>query len=152
MVVKFYNHTNTMRTCTDTMRTANDTPRIPVPAQHKRQLITGLRYFCISLNSTCFKIKINNKKYYVFMKITPLIGRRIRFGRGLHVNQPLQLGVERCGTVSVLFADVLIITGVKILHKCDEISLTVTRIAVRLTLKLEVALKYPHLLLSRSHF
>ena len=26
--------------------------------QHKRQLITGLRYFCISLNSTWFKIKI----------------------------------------------------------------------------------------------
>ena len=31
MVVKFYNYTNTVRTCTDTMRTANDTPRIPVP-------------------------------------------------------------------------------------------------------------------------
>ena len=30
IVVKFYNYTNTMRTCTDTMRTANDTPRIPV--------------------------------------------------------------------------------------------------------------------------
>ena len=26
--------------------------------QHKRQLITELGYFCISLNSTCFKIKI----------------------------------------------------------------------------------------------
>ena len=32
MVVKFYNHTNTMRTCTDTLRFANDTWRIPVYA------------------------------------------------------------------------------------------------------------------------
>ena len=58
--------------------------------QHKRQLITKMRYFCISLTSTCFKIKINNKKYYVVMKITPLSGRRFRIGRRLHVNQPLQ--------------------------------------------------------------
>ena len=32
---KFYNHTNTMRTCTDTIRTANDTPRIPVHGAQK---------------------------------------------------------------------------------------------------------------------
>ena len=50
MVVKFYN-------CTNTMRTANDTPRIPVHAAQK-QLVPGLRYFYISLNSTSFKIKI----------------------------------------------------------------------------------------------
>ena len=30
----------------------------------------------------------NKKKYYVFRKIRPQIGRRIRFGRRLHVNQP----------------------------------------------------------------
>ena len=59
--------------------------------QHKRQLIIGLRYFGISLNSAFFKIKKNNKKYYVFMKIKLLIGRRIRIGRRLHVKQPLQL-------------------------------------------------------------
>ena len=34
-VVKFYNYTNTMRTCTDAIRTANDTPRIPVHAAYK---------------------------------------------------------------------------------------------------------------------
>ena len=32
MVVKVYNYTNTMQTCTDMMRTANDTLRIPVHA------------------------------------------------------------------------------------------------------------------------
>ena len=31
-VVKFYNCTNTMRTCTDAIRTANDSPRIPAHA------------------------------------------------------------------------------------------------------------------------
>ena len=31
-ILHFYNHTNTMRTCTDTMRTANDIPRMPVHA------------------------------------------------------------------------------------------------------------------------
>ena len=45
MVVKFYNHTNKMRMCADT---ANEYQFM----QHKRQLITDLRYFCISLNST----------------------------------------------------------------------------------------------------
>ena len=46
-----------------------------------------------------------------------------------------QLGIYRCGSVSVLSADVFSITSVKILHKCDETSLTVTRNAVSLTLK-----------------
>ena len=41
-----------------TMRTANGTPLEYQFMQHRRQLITGLRYFCISLNSTSFKIKI----------------------------------------------------------------------------------------------
>ena len=54
----------------------------------KDSLLPGWGYFCISLNSTRFKIKINDKKYYVFMKITPLIGRRIRISRRPHVNQP----------------------------------------------------------------
>ena len=36
---------------------------------------------------------------------------------------------------------VLTIISVKILHKCDETSLTVTHIAVSLTLKWQVALK-----------
>ena len=57
MVAKFYNHTNTMRTCTDTMRTANDTPRIPVHAAQKT-VDHRLRYFCIILNTTCFEVKI----------------------------------------------------------------------------------------------
>ena len=54
---KIYNYTNMMRMCTDTMRTANDTQEYQF-MQHKRQLITKMRYFCISLSSTCFKIKI----------------------------------------------------------------------------------------------
>ena len=70
------------------------TPQEYQSMQHKRQLITELGYFCISLNSTCFKIKIiitiknNNKKYYVLMKVRSLIRHRIRIGRRLHVNQP----------------------------------------------------------------
>ena len=47
----------------------------------------------------------------------------------------LQLCVERCGSVSPVCRYVLIISSVKILHKCDETSLTVISIAVRLTLK-----------------
>ena len=39
------------------MRTANDTSRYQF-MQQKRQLIAGLRYFCISLNCTRFKIKV----------------------------------------------------------------------------------------------
>ena len=45
----------------------------------------------------------------------------------------LQLGVERCSSVSAL--SVLTITSVKILHKCDESSLIVTRIPVSITFK-----------------
>ena len=81
-----------MRTCTDTMRTANDTPsRIPVHAAQKTVdyrpevfLHHSKQYMFLSQN--------NNKRYYVFMKIRPLIRRRIRIGRQLyvnpHVNQP----------------------------------------------------------------
>ena len=35
-----------------------------------------------------FKSQNNNKKYYVFMKIRPLIRCHIRIGRRLLVNQP----------------------------------------------------------------
>ena len=37
-----------------------------------------------------FQNQNNNKKYYVFMKIRPLIGRHIRIDRPLYVNQPLR--------------------------------------------------------------
>ena len=56
----------------------------------------------------------------------------------------LQLGVERCSSVSVQSVDmfyVLTIVSVKILQKCDETSLRVTCIVVSLTLKSEMALK-----------
>ena len=46
-----------------------------------------------------------DEKYSVLMKMRPLIGRRIRIGRRVHVTQPLQLGVKRCRRVSVLSAD-----------------------------------------------
>ena len=41
--------------------------------QHKGQLITRMRSFCIDLTVHILKFK-----YFVFMKIRPLIGRRIR--------------------------------------------------------------------------
>ena len=46
----------------------------------------------------------------------------------------LQLGVERCGSISPVFRYVLTITRVKILHNCDETSLTIKRITVSLPL------------------
>ena len=46
----------------------------------------------------------------------------------------LQLGVERCGSVSPVCRYVLTINSVKILHKCDETPLIVPRIAVSLIL------------------
>ena len=51
------------------------------------------------------------------------------------MNQPLQLGVEQCGSVSPVCSYVSTIISVKILHKCDETSLTVTHISVSLMLK-----------------
>ena len=46
----------------------------------------------------------------------------------------LQLCFKRCGSVSPICCYVLTIISVKILHKSDKTSLTVTRIAVSLTL------------------
>ena len=37
-----------------------------------------------------FENQNNNKKCHIFMKIRPLIGRHIRIGGRLHVNQPLE--------------------------------------------------------------
>ena len=64
-----------------------------------------------------------------------------RFWKFQEVSQScnmLQLSVEQFSSVCRY---VLTIISAKILHKCDETSLTVTRIAVSLTLKWEVALK-----------
>ena len=47
----------------------------------------------------------------------------------------LKVCVERCVSVSPVCRYVLTIISVKILHKCDETSLTVIRITVSLTLK-----------------
>ena len=102
---KIYSYTNAMRTCTCTMRTANDTPRIPVHAAQKT-VDSRAEVFLHQSKQHMFQNQNNNKKYCVSMKITPLIGRCIRIGRRLHVNQPLQLGVERCGSVFVLSADI----------------------------------------------
>ena len=44
--------------------------------QHKRQLITGLRYFSIMLNSAYFEIKIITKDIMFYENI------RIRIGKG----------------------------------------------------------------------
>ena len=61
----------------------------------------------------------------------------VRFWKFQEVSQScnmLQLCVERFGSVSSVCWYVLTKIGVKILHKCDETSLTVVRIAVSLTL------------------
>ena len=60
------------------------------------------------------------------------------FGKFQEVSQTcnmLQLAVEECGRVSLVCRYALTIISVKDLHKCIEISLTVTHIAVSLTLK-----------------
>ena len=69
------------------MSTANDTPRIPVHAAQKPVDYQDEVLLHQSKQYT-FKSQNNNKKYYVFIRIRPLIGRRIRIGRRLHVNQP----------------------------------------------------------------
>ena len=51
----------------------------------------------------------NNEKYHVFLKIRPPIGRRIRIGRRLHVNPPLQ--PYAAATVRMHFDAVLSFTG-----------------------------------------
>ena len=45
----------------------------------------------------------------------------------------LELGVERCSSVSPVCRYVLTINNVKVLHKCEETSLTVRIIAVSFT-------------------
>ena len=50
-----------------------------------------------------------------------------KFQEGPQSCNMLQLGVERCGGVSPVCRYVLTIISVKILHKYDEISLTVKR-------------------------
>ena len=59
--------TDRMRTCTDTIRTANDTPKIPYQFMHHKTAIPSA---------------MPDSE-----KIRPLIGRRIRIGRQLDVNQ-----------------------------------------------------------------
>ena len=58
-------------------------------------------------------------------------GRFWKFQEVLQSCNMFQLGVERCGSVSLVCRHVLTIISVKILHKCVETSLTVTHIAVR---------------------
>ena len=84
---------------------------------------------------------LNNKGHFYLC----VDGKQIRFwtfpdafGKFHEVSQSrnmLQLGVERCGSVSVVCRYVLTITSVKILRKCENTSLTVTNIAVSLMLK-----------------
>ena len=62
----------------------------------------------------------------------------VRFWKFQEVSQScnmLQLYVQRSGSVSPVYRYVLTIIGIKILHKCDETSLTVIRIAVSFTLE-----------------
>ena len=57
--------------------------------QHKKTVNYRVEVFLhqSKLSSTCFEIKIKARNIF-FMEIKPLIGRRIRIGRRLHVNQP----------------------------------------------------------------
>ena len=55
----------------------------------------------------------------------------LKVSGGFQSSNMLQLGIERCRSVSLLSAGMfLTIISVKILHKCDETSLIVTNIAV----------------------
>ena len=52
-------------------------------------MVISADIFAVLLRSLEFYWKFDNgKKYYVFMKIRPLIGRGIRMGSWIHVNQP----------------------------------------------------------------
>ena len=59
--------------------------------QHKRQLDYQAEVFLHQSKQYMVEnlLIYNNEKYYIFMKIRPLIGRRIRIGRRLNVSQPL---------------------------------------------------------------
>ena len=70
-----------------TMRTANDTPRIPVHAAQKT-VDSRAEVFLHQSEQYMFQNQIITRNIMFFMKIRPLIGRRIRIGRRLHVNQP----------------------------------------------------------------
>ena len=62
----------------------------------------------------------------------------VRFWKFQEVSQScdmLQLGVDPCGRVSPVCRYVLTIISIKMLHKCDKISVTVTRIAVSLMIE-----------------
>ena len=76
---------------------------------------------------------------FVQRKTNAFLGAYGSFWKFQEVSQScniLQLGLERCGSASVLsVGHVLAIINAKILYKCDETSLTVTRIAVSFTLK-----------------
>ena len=67
-----------------------DSPRIPVDAAQKTVDYRAEVFLHQSKQYMSYN-RNNNKKYYVFMKIRLLIGRHIRIGRRLHVNQPLRL-------------------------------------------------------------
>ena len=67
-----------------------------------------------------------------------IFGRLRTFWKSQEVSQScnmLQLGVERCDSISPVCRYVLTIINSKILYKSDEPSLTVAHIAVSLTLK-----------------
>ena len=69
------------------------------------------------------------------MRFLDVYGRFWKFQEVLQSCNMLQLGVERCGRISLVCKHVLTINSFKILHKCAETLLTVTHIAVSLTLK-----------------
>ena len=56
--------------------------------QHKKAVDYRAEVFLHQSKQYMFCSRNNNKNYYVCVKIRPLIGRRIRIGRRLHVNQP----------------------------------------------------------------
>ena len=74
------------------------------------------------------------------MRFLDVYGRFWTFQEVSQSCDMLQLGVERCSGVSSVCKYALTIISVKILHKCDETSWTVARIAVSLKLKWEVVL------------
>ena len=81
----------------DTKRTANDTLQIPVYTGQKIEDYRAV-VFLHGLSQYMFQNWNNNNEYFVFMKISPLVGRRIRIGRRRRKSQPIIILVHKNGS------------------------------------------------------
>ena len=136
MVGLFYNCTNRKRIITDTKRSANDTQKASLCNIKTEDYRVEVFLHCLS--STCSKMKLITIN--ILFNEDKTIGRTpYTYSVAGHMEISLYSWVSSYavyGSVSLLSADIfLTIISVKILQKCDETSLRVTRNAVSLTLK-----------------